>query len=129
MIRMARAGGREGSMRNLLRALMVLVLASLAQPAAAQHLSAKQQGAFAMVKRVQDKFAASGFDAAVAAVNDPSTAEFHDGDLYPFIYDMSGVCLANGARPALVGKNLISLKDQDGKYLIREMRDIATGPG
>ena len=36
---------------------------------------------------------------------------------------------ANGARPALVGKNLISLKDQDGKYLIQEMLAIANGPG
>ncbi|HXW50249.1 MAG TPA: cache domain-containing protein [Xanthobacteraceae bacterium] len=82
-----------------------------------------------MVKRVQEKFKRDGFAATVAAVNDKSTAEFHDGDLYPFIYDKDGVCLANGARPALVGKNLMLLKDQDGKYLIQEMHAIAFGPG
>ena len=29
----------------------------------------------------------------------------------------------------MIGKNLLDLKDQDGKYLIREMIDIAGGPG
>lgn len=42
---------------------------------------------------------------------------------------MSGVCVAHGARPALIGKNLITLKDQDGKSLVREMRDIAKDQG
>ena len=42
---------------------------------------------------------------------------------------MSGKCVAHGARPALIGKNLIDLKDQDGKFLIREMVDMAKGPG
>ena len=56
-------------------------------------------------------------------------ASFHDRDLYPFIYDLRGNCVAHGARPALIGKNLLDLKDQDGKYLIREMVDIASGPG
>jgi cytochrome c len=42
---------------------------------------------------------------------------------------MNGNCVAHGARPALIGKNLIDLKDQDGKYLIREMISIASGPG
>ena len=37
--------------------------------------------------------------------------------------------VAHGARPALIGKNLLDLKDQDGKYLIREMIRIARGSG
>ncbi len=51
------------------------------------------------------------------AVSNKSVATFHDRDLYPFIYDMKGTYVAPGARPALIGKNLIDLKDQDGKYL------------
>jgi signal transduction histidine kinase len=82
-----------------------------------------------MVHRVQDSFKKNGLAATVAAVNDKTTVPFHERDLYAFIYNMQGICLANGARPALVGKNLISLKDQDGKYLIQEMIDIAAGPG
>ena len=53
--------------------------------------------------------------------------------MYPFIYyrdgAKKGVCVAHGARPALIGKNLLDLKDQDGKYLIRELADVANGPG
>ena len=85
--------------------------------------------AVAMVKRVEDMFASSGADSTFKAVSDKSVASFHDRDLYPFIYDLSGRCVAHGARPALIGKNLLDLKDQDGKYLIREMIRIARGPG
>jgi len=42
---------------------------------------------------------------------------------------MAGLWVAHGARPALIGKNRIDLKDQDGKFLIREMIAIAQGPG
>ena len=115
-------------LRGLLVCMLAAVLAATAA-AAAEDLSPKQQAAFDMVKRAQAMFKLDGLDATIAAVNDKSTPEFHDGDLYVFIYDKDGVCLANGARPALVGKNLISLKDQDGKYLIRDMLDIAYGPG
>ena len=85
--------------------------------------------AVAMVKRVEDMFASAGAETTFKAVSDKSTASFHDRDLYPFIYDLSGRCVAHGARPALIGKNLLDLKDQDGKYLIREMVSIARGPG
>jgi hypothetical protein len=100
----------------------------LASPAPAVQMSSEEQ-AVAMVHRVQDSFKREGLAATVAAVNEKTTAAFHERDLYAFIYNMQGVCLANGARPALVGKNLISLKDQDGKYLIHEMIAIAAGPG
>lgn len=82
-----------------------------------------------MVERVQTLFVRKGAQATIHAVNNIDDIEFHDRDLYPFIYDLDGVCVAHGARPALVGKNLISLKDQDGKYLIREMIAIALGSG
>jgi len=85
--------------------------------------------AVAMVKRVGDMFAKAGPDSTFKAVSDKSLATFHARDLYPFIYDLSGRCVAHGARPALIRKNLLDLKDQDGKYLIREMIRIASGTG
>jgi cytochrome c len=85
--------------------------------------------AVAMVNRVEAMFKKDGAEATFKAVSDKSVAEFHDRDLYPFVYDMKGDCVAHGARPALIGKNLLDLKDQDGNYLIREMVDIAKGPG
>lgn len=85
--------------------------------------------AVAMVKRVQDMFKKDGVDATFKAIDDPSNKDFHDRDLYPFVYTLSGVCVAHGARPALIGKNLIDIKDQDGKYLVREFIAVAKGPG
>jgi signal transduction histidine kinase len=109
-------------------ALTMVVFTMFAFSASAEEFGTKDE-AVAMVKRVEAMFAKDGADATFKAVSDKSVAAFHDRDLYPFIYDMSGNCVAHGARPALIGKNLMELKDQDGKYLIREMVDIANGPG
>lgn len=118
----------------MMRYLTALCLAALmlAIPATAAEFGTKEE-AVAMVKRVQAQFKKDGADATFKAVSDKSTKAYHDRDLYPFIYYVSGpqkgVNVAHGARPALIGKNLIDLKDQDGKYLVREMIDIANGPG
>jgi cytochrome c len=109
-------------------AIAMVALLSFTFSASAAEFGTKTE-AVVMVKRVQAMFAKDGADATFKAVSDKSVAEFHDRDLYPFIYDMSGICVAHGARPALIGKNLIDLKDQDGKYLIREMVDIANETG
>jgi cytochrome c len=109
-------------------AIAMVALLSFTFSASAAEFGTKTE-AVVMVKRVQAMFAKDGADATFKAVSDKSVAEFRDRDLYPFIYDMSGICVAHGARPALIGKNLIDLKDQDGKYLIREMVDIANETG
>ena len=110
---------------------LTIVLAAIVGFATLAHASefGTREEAVAMVKRVQDKFRNDGAEATFKAVTDQSTKEFHDRDLYPFIYDLTGLNVAHGARPALVGKNLISLKDQDGKHLIRDMITIATTSG
>ena len=108
--------------------LAFAALITFASPLPAAEFGSKDE-AVAMVKRVQAEFKKAGPEATFKDVSDKATADFHDRDLYPFIYDMSGLCVAHGARPALIGKNLIDLKDQDGKFLIREMVAISTGPG
>lgn len=113
--------------RSLAAAMIVAFMLSVPSAWAAEF--GTKDEAIAMVKRVQEKFKKDGAEAAFAAVSDKSTEDFHDRDLYAFIYDMKGTCVAHGARPALIGKNLFDLKDQDGKYLVRELIDIAEGPG
>jgi cytochrome c len=115
-------------MIRALAAIATVAFFALGCSASADQNGTKDE-AVAMVKRVETMFAKDGADATFKAVTDKSTAEFHDRDLYPFIYDLNGTCVAHGARPALIGKSLIDLKDQDGKYLIREMLDIANGSG
>ncbi len=114
---------------RLFALLGFIALVSIALPAAATSEFGTKDEAIAMVKRVQDEFKKSGPDATFKDVSDKATATYHDRDLYPFVYDMNGNCVAHGARPALIGKNLMNLKDQDGKYLIQEMVKLANGPG
>src|SRR5579864_9278540 len=80
--------------------------------------------AVAMAKRVQAKIKKDGLDATYRAING-GAKEFHDRDLYPFVVELTGVVHANGATPAVIGKNLYDLKDQDGKFLTQDMIRIA----
>jgi signal transduction histidine kinase len=113
-------------------ALLSLATFVLATPAAAAEFGTKAE-AVAMVKRVQEQFKKDGPEATFKAVSDKSNKAYQDRDLYAFIYHATGpktgVNVAHGARPALIGKNLIDLKDQDGKYLVKDLIGIATGPG
>ena len=92
-------------------------------------IGARNMQNFTLLRRVGRSKLPVLLKRGMAATLEKTTKAFHDRDLYPFIYDMSGRCVAHGARPALIGKNLIDLKDQDGKYLIRELIEIAKGPG
>lgn len=114
-----------------MRFIALLIFASLSITslyAATSEYGTKDE-AVAMVKRVQVMFKKNGADATFKAVSDPSTKEFHYRDLYPFIYKLSGVCVAHGAIRALIGKNLMDMKDQDGKFFVKEMIDVAKDPG
>ncbi len=58
---------------------------------------------------------------AKAALRD---LRFGDND-YIFVYEESGVNLVTGPSPDLEGRNLISLKDENGVYHIRELIEAA----
>jgi signal transduction histidine kinase len=48
-----------------------------------------------------------------------------DRDLYLTVYDLDGKCLAQGANPKMVGKDLVDLRDADGRPFIKERMDLA----
>ena len=52
-----------------------------------------------------------------------------DRDLYPVVYDMTGKCVAHGQNEKMVGKNLIDLKDVDGKPFVKERVELAQSKG
>jgi signal transduction histidine kinase len=114
-------------MRSIVLLVVALVIGAPFANAGAEF--GTKDEAVAMVHRVQEMFNKDGVDATFKAIDDPSIKEFRDRDLYPFVYDMTGRCVAHGARPALIGKNLIDIKDQDGKFLIREMITLVNGSG
>jgi cytochrome c len=49
---------------------------------------------------------------------------FQDRDLYVTVADSTGVMRSHGTQPALIGKNLIDLKDVEGKPFEREIVGI-----
>ena len=105
-------------------ALLAVLLAGSVVAVGAEPEHGTRDQAVAMVKRVEAMFRKDGADATFKAV---TARTFNDRDLYPFVYKLDGTdCVAHGANPALVGKNLIDLKDQDGKFLIRELSGVAT---
>jgi cytochrome c len=115
------------SRRKILTAAAAIALCVPTSAIAAENKAPTE--AVAMVKRVVQRFLQDGPEATFKAVNDKTNPDFNDGDLYAFVYDMDGVLVATGGHAALLGMSLISLKDQDGRYLVREMIAIAQGPG
>jgi TRAP-type uncharacterized transport system substrate-binding protein len=83
--------------------------------------------AIAMVRRVQEKFRKDGPDATFKAINNKA---FVDRDLFPWVYRLSdGTNMANALFPAVRGKHLIDLRDQDGKFIAQEwIRTATTAP-
>lgn len=71
---------------------------------------------------------ANGAEKAYAEFNDPK-GQFVDRDLYLFVFDKTGKTLAHGANKKLLDKNLIDLKDADGKTFIREFIDVVNKKG
>ncbi len=74
------------------RVFIAFAIATLTMiaPAIAVEFGTKEE-AIAMVKRVQEQFKKDGPELTFKAVSDKSVKEFHDRDLYPFIYGMNGL--------------------------------------
>jgi signal transduction histidine kinase len=49
-----------------------------------------------------------------------------DRDLYVVVYDLQGKVLAHGQNPKMVGKDLIDLRDPDGKLFVKERVDLGS---
>jgi cytochrome c len=82
----------------------------------------------AMVKKAVQLIKTEGKEKAFAAFCDPK-GKFVDRDLYISVYDLNGKCLAHGANPKMIGKDLIDLKDSDGKAFIKDRMEIAKTQG
>lgn len=82
--------------------------------------------AVAMVKRVQDGFKKDGPEATFRAIN---AKRFLDRDLFPWVFRLDdGTNMANAPLPAVRSKNLIDLRDEDGKFVVRDWIRIASSP-
>lgn len=115
-------------MASLSKCLVGMVFAAgLIMSVQAQDRGSTEQ-AQAMVKRGIAHIKQFGKEKAFADFTNPANKEFHDRDLYLFVYDMQGLNLAHGANPKMQGKVLLDMKAGD-KFIIRDMIEIANKTG
>jgi cytochrome c len=116
---------------NFITQLKRLLAATVAGFLMAGSTLAADQGsaaeAEAMVKKAVAHIKAAGPEKAYDEFTNGKT--FKDRDLYIIVYDLNGKNLAQGANPKLVGKDLIGLKDPDGKPIIQMFVDVAKTKG
>ena len=82
----------------------------------------------AMVKKAIAFYKANGKDKALAVFSDPK-GQFVDKDLYIFVYDLNGKCVAHGFNQKMIGKDLLDMTDSEGKAYVKERVTIAKTKG
>ncbi|MFD0666709.1 cache domain-containing protein [Ramlibacter sp. MAHUQ-53] len=113
-------------MNSALRALFLASCVAATGAWAAGERATKAD-AEAMVAKGVAALKAKG-DAAFVEMTAPSKT-FADRDLYLVVYDMNGKCLAHGQNAKQVGKDLLNLKDPDGKEFVKERVSLASSKG
>ncbi|WP_374582603.1 cache domain-containing protein [Pseudoduganella sp.] len=106
-----------------LRTCLLAALVSVAPLASAADVVTKPE-AEAMVKKALGYLKANGPDKTFAEIN-KKDGQFVDRDLYLVVYGNDGVVRAHGANAKMIGKNLMELKDVDGKAFVKERVDMA----
>jgi signal transduction histidine kinase len=81
--------------------------------------TATRDEAVAMVKKGVAYLKAHGADKAYAEISN-AKGSFVDRDLYLVAYTLDGKCVAHGANPKQVGRDLIELTDIDGKFFVKD---------
>jgi len=112
-------------------AFVAAVALTLASPFAAA-ADPKSKGtaaeATAMVEKAIAYIKKNGREKAFAEFNN-AQGQFTDRDLYVVVYDMKGKVLSHGANPKMIGKDVIDLRDVDGKYFVKERVEMMSkGP-
>jgi len=89
---------------------------------------ATRQEAEAMVTKAVKHIKEAGKDKAYTDFTDKNGG-YIDRDLYIAVYDLEGKVRAHGQNPKMVGKEMIGIKDADGKAFVKERVDMAKAQG
>jgi len=110
-----------------------LAIATLAAFSFSAHVAAKEGNATAdeasaMVKKGVAFIKANGTEKGYAEITKKG-GQFSDRDLYLVVYGLDGTVHAHGANEKMIGKNLIELKDVDGKAFVKERVELGQSKG
>jgi signal transduction histidine kinase len=90
--------------------------------------NASKDDAVAMVKKGVAFIKANGPEKGYAEISSKK-GRFQDRDLYLVVYGLDGVVHAHGANEKLIGRNVIDLRDIDGKPFVQERVALAKAKG
>lgn len=107
--------------------MLAAILLTTVYPVLAETQKITPQMAADHVKKAVRLIEEKGPDIAFPILSDPD-GEYVDGELYVFTYNMEGTIIQH-LRPALVGKNMMNIKDKEGKCLACEFLRIAKEQG
>ncbi|MDB5595722.1 MAG: histidine kinase [Hyphomicrobiales bacterium] len=110
--------------RTFIKLATVAFMSFAGSPTFAAEFGTREE-AIAIVHRVQAKMKADGVENTLKSI---TSKEFNDRDLYPYVYTFDGVARAHGVNAALVGQNLIEMKDPTGTPMIKNIVAMAQSP-
>jgi cytochrome c len=113
---------------RILSALVASVAFLVGGSAVAAAGGASADEAVAMVKKGVSFIKAQGKDKGYSEISNKA-GQFKDRDLYLVVYGLDGVVRAHGSNEKMIGKNLIDLKDVDGKAFVKERVELASAKG
>ena len=107
-------------MRTFTIAILGTFLLSLfgVEPADASDRGNKVE-AQALAERASEHLRNVGPDTAFQDFSNPD-GEFVDRDLYVFVMEPNGLIVAHGANRAYIGKNLLGIRDSNGRAIVDE---------
>ncbi len=111
-----------------MKLMSVVVLGALTATVALAESRATQADATSMVQKGVAFIKTNGNDKGYAEVTTKG-GQFTKDDLYLVVYGLDGTVRAHGANAKMVGKNLIDLKDVDGKPFVKERVELAQAKG
>ena len=105
----------------------ILLMVVLSWCAVFSHADERDE-AKSLVKRAAAYVKYQGKQKALAEISTPK-GMFDKGELYVFAYDLQGVMVAHPKNPALIGQNLYSVPDSEGKLFRKEIVEKAKSQG
>jgi cytochrome c len=105
-------------MKKIAVLLAILVLVMGLHSALAADKGTKAE-AVAMAKKAVAFLKANGREKAFKEFNNPK-GQFVDRDLYVFVGDMQGRCLAHCTMHQIVGKDMMEVQDPEGRFITKE---------
>jgi signal transduction histidine kinase len=115
-------------MKNMLKSLMTFICALAFCHGALAGQYGTPDEAKDMVKKAVAFLKKNDRETLLKEVSNPK-GKFVDRDLYISVYDPNGVVLAHGVNPKIIGKDVSTLNDIDGKFFMKEILSQAKANG